>query len=53
MALYIRLGFELEMFAPHDFGQIYWYLDYIYGNQQYNLSYLRELDSDRKSLAKG
>ena len=31
MIQHIFLGFELELFNPHEFHYVYWYLDYLFG----------------------
>ncbi|XP_057300464.1 N-alpha-acetyltransferase 35, NatC auxiliary subunit-like isoform X2 [Hydractinia symbiolongicarpus] len=31
MIQHILLGFELELFNPHEFHYVYWYLDYLFG----------------------
>lgn len=27
----LLMGFELELYQPHEFGMVYWYADYLYG----------------------
>ncbi|OWZ12411.1 hypothetical protein PHMEG_00014432 [Phytophthora megakarya] len=38
MLQYVVLGLELELYAPSEFGTIYWYLDYLQGSRLQNLN---------------
>ncbi|KAG6976990.1 hypothetical protein JG688_00000803 [Phytophthora aleatoria] len=38
MLQYVVLGLELELYAPSEFGTIYWYLDYLEGSRLQNLN---------------
>ncbi|KAG1711526.1 hypothetical protein DVH05_008778 [Phytophthora capsici] len=38
MLQYVALGLELELYAPSEFGTIYWYLDYLEGSRLQNLN---------------
>ncbi|KAG7400755.1 N-alpha-acetyltransferase 35 NatC auxiliary subunit [Phytophthora boehmeriae] len=38
MIQYVVLGLELDLYAPSEFGTIYWYLDYLQGSRLQNLN---------------
>lgn len=38
MLHYVVLGLELDLYAPPEFGMIYWYLDYLQGSRLQNLN---------------
>ncbi|RLN64451.1 hypothetical protein BBJ29_005244 [Phytophthora kernoviae] len=38
MIQYVALGLELDLYAPSEFGTIYWYLDYLQGSRLQNLN---------------
>ncbi|TYZ64310.1 hypothetical protein PybrP1_002275 [[Pythium] brassicae (nom. inval.)] len=38
MIHYVLLGIELDLYAPSEYGTIYWYLDYLHGSRLQNLN---------------
>ncbi|KAF1333595.1 Casein kinase ii, beta subunit, partial [Globisporangium splendens] len=50
MIHYILLGFELDLYAPSEYGTIYWYLDYLHGSRLQNLNVTWQFVEKMKQL---
>ena len=51
MIQHILLGFELELFNPHEFHYVYWYLDYLFGWANNCLARAMTLLQDQKTYS--
>uniref|UniRef100_K3WHD6 N-alpha-acetyltransferase 35, NatC auxiliary subunit n=1 Tax=Globisporangium ultimum (strain ATCC 200006 / CBS 805.95 / DAOM BR144) TaxID=431595 RepID=K3WHD6_GLOUD len=50
MIHYILLGFELDLYAPSEYGTVYWYLDYLHGSRLQNLNVTWQFVEKMKQL---
>jgi len=49
MIYHLRLGFQLELYASHEFPMIYWYIDYLRGMENQNLTYRSQMEAPKSS----